>query len=106
MSNRRRSLGRAFVAAIVLAGQLPIVARAVDLQTVVVGDVGNAANTNGTGLGAVRHSYRIAKYDVTNAQYAEFLNAKASASDPYGLYNPFMASGNQGGITRSGTSSF
>ena len=37
------------------------------------------------------YTYRIAKYEVTNAQYAEFLNAKA-ATDPLGLYNPNMAS--------------
>ena len=33
--------------------------------------------------------YQIAKYEVTNAQYAEFLNAVAD-TDPYGLYNPNM----------------
>ncbi len=40
---------------------------------------------------------------MTNAQYAEFLNAKAAA-DPLGLYNPNMGSSAQGGITRSGSS--
>lgn len=38
---------------------------------------------------------------VTNAQYVEFLNAKA-ASDPHGLYNTNMANFN-GGIVRSGS---
>jgi len=33
-----------------------------------------------------RYSYFIAKVEVTNAQYAELLNAKAAA-DPLGLYN-------------------
>jgi formylglycine-generating enzyme required for sulfatase activity len=39
---------------------------------------------------------------VTNAQYAEFLNAKAQ-SDPLGLYHLDMGTG-LGGITRSGSS--
>src|SRR5262249_31364567 len=44
------------------------------------------------------------KYEVTNAQYVEFLNAKAK-SDPLGLYNTNMGPDVQfGGITRSGTS--
>src|SRR5690606_15577784 len=38
-----------------------------------------------------------------NAQYAEFLNAKAAA-DPLALYNTNMGSNAQGGITRSGSS--
>ena len=61
--------------------------------------------------GAVPYAYSIGTYDVTNAQYAEFLNAKA-ASDPYGLYNSSMGDpspssssfGGFGGITRSGSS--
>ena len=41
---------------------------------------------------------------MTNAQYAEFLNAKA-ATDPLGLYNTSMGSdATFGGITRSGVS--
>lgn len=48
--------------------------------------------------------YKIAKYEVTNSQYAEFLNAVA-AIDTFGLYNTEMASGyaDTGGITRSGS---
>src|SRR5688572_4216944 len=49
--------------------------------------------------GAVAYAYRIAKHEVTNLQYAEFLNAKA-ASDPLQLYNTEMASV---GILRSGS---
>jgi sulfatase modifying factor 1 len=72
----------------------------ITIQTVTVGDVGNAADA--TGYGAVNYQYSIGKYEVTNAQYAAFLNAKA-ATDAYGLYNPNMA-GSSGGITRSGSS--
>ena len=50
------------------------------------------------------YDYWISKYEVTNAQYAEFLNAKA-ASDPLGLYNTNMGiDATFGGITRSGVS--
>jgi sulfatase modifying factor 1 len=72
----------------------------ITIQTVTVGDVGNAADT--TGYGAVNYQYSIGRYEVTNAQYAAFLNAKA-ATDAYGLYNTDMA-GTSGGITRSGSS--
>jgi formylglycine-generating enzyme required for sulfatase activity len=58
------------------------------LQFVTVGDPGNAADT--TGYGAVAYTYQIAKYDVTTAQYCQFLNAVATTSDPYGLYTRGM----------------
>ncbi|MAT72679.1 MAG: PEP-CTERM sorting domain-containing protein [Planctomycetaceae bacterium] len=66
-----------------------------------VGNAGNAADT--TGFGAVSYNYRISQTEVTNAQYAEFLNAVA-ATDAHGLYSPYMNSSTQGGITRSGVS--
>jgi formylglycine-generating enzyme required for sulfatase activity len=65
-----------------------------------VGGAGNAADT--TGFGAVAYDYNVGTYEVTNSQYAEFLNAKA-ASDPLGLYNVFMGSvASGGGISRTG----
>ena len=48
------------------------------------------------------YSYSIGTYEVTNAQYAEFLNAKAQ-SDPLGLYNPAMAYYVYARINRSGS---
>jgi|SRR6185295_4359067 len=77
------------------------------LETVPVDNLSNA-NDPATGnlYGGVSYAYRIGTYEVTNAQYTEFLNAKASISDPYGLYTSLMASATQGGITQSGTSSF
>jgi formylglycine-generating enzyme required for sulfatase activity len=56
-------------------------------------------------FGAVAYNYHIGITEVTNAQYAEFLNAKA-ASDPLGLYNTNMGSSfpEFGGISRSGVS--
>src|SRR5262245_12540688 len=53
-----------------------------------------------SGIGLVGYDYSIGTYEVTNAEYAEFLNAKA-ASDPLGFYNTAMGSG-FGGITRTG----
>ena len=68
------------------------------LETVTVGDPGNIGQLSGEGdgtygldrvCGAVSYSYRMGKYEVTAAQYTEFLNAKAK-TDPYGLYNTNM----------------
>jgi len=86
-------------------------AAAVNVAWVPVGDPGNAPDTAlhcepvGIGTpdcGSVPYAYEISQYEVTNAQYAEFLNAVA-ASDPLGLYHPSMdADATAGGITRSG----
>ncbi|CAK9076044.1 PEP-CTERM sorting domain-containing protein [Durusdinium trenchii] len=74
----------------------------ITIDTVPIGNLGNSADTYGIGLGAVSYAYNIGTTEVTNAQYAAFLNAKA-ASDPLGLYNTNMASG-FGGLSRSGSS--
>jgi len=55
------------------------------------------------GIGVVDASFRMGKFEVTNAQYAEFLNAKAADADPFGLYSTSMTSENSGGIVRSGS---
>ena len=98
--------------ALVFAALLAAPASAVTFDWVLVGDAGNAPdsaeNCYSANCGSVAYDYSISKYEVTNAQYAEFLNAKA-ASDPLGLYNTRMGSdtfysGIFGGITRSGVS--
>jgi poly(3-hydroxybutyrate) depolymerase/formylglycine-generating enzyme required for sulfatase activity len=71
----------------------------VQFEWLTVGNPGNAADIS-SGFGAVDHSFLIAKYEVTNAQYAQFLNAKA-VTDPLNLYSVSMGAG-AGGITRSG----
>ena len=77
-------------------------ASAVEIDWVRVGSPGNACDPQADGcFGAVRHRYRIAKYEVTNAQYVEFLNAVARL-DPNELYSPHMTSSTYGGITRTG----
>jgi formylglycine-generating enzyme required for sulfatase activity len=76
---------------------------AVALDLVTVGNPGNAPDPSATFLGsAVAYVYQISKYEVTNGQYVEFLNAKASA-DPLGLYDTSMGSAATGGIARSGS---
>ena len=75
----------------------------VTFDWVTVGDPGNAPDIHGEGYGAVDYVYQIGTYEVTNAQYAEFLNAVA-ATDTYELYNTYMVENEFGGITRGGSS--
>jgi sulfatase modifying factor 1 len=69
---------------------------------VTVGDAGNVADP-ATGYGAVTHVFKMDQYDVTAAQYAQFLNAVA-ATDTYGLYTNEMGTSLGAGITRNGSS--
>lgn len=63
---------------------------------------GNAADLNS--YGSVAYDYQIGKNEVTNSQYAAFLNAVAK-TDTYSLYNTNMnSSASVGGITQTGTS--
>ena len=72
------------------------------IDTVTVGDAGNAADT--TTYGAVADVFALGKYEVTIGQYTTFLNAVA-ATDTYSLYNPGMTTDqNTAGITRTGSS--
>ena len=58
------------------AAWLAAPASAVIIDWVSVGDPGNACDTQPQRcFGAVADTYRISKTEVTNAQYAEFLNA-------------------------------
>src|SRR5689334_2442541 len=76
--------------------------RAVTIDLVTIGDPNNTADIGPGGIfGRVTTSYRISKTEITNAQYAEFLNAKA-ASDPLELYSTNMSFLSSGGIVRSG----
>ncbi|MGA2035610.1 MAG: SUMF1/EgtB/PvdO family nonheme iron enzyme [Thermoguttaceae bacterium] len=77
-------------AAVAAASVLSAEASTITMAMVTVGDPGNAADTNG--YGAVGYTYQMGKFDVTTSQYAAFLNAVATTSDPYGLYNSNMAS--------------
>ena len=50
----------------------------VSLQFVNVGDAGNLSD-GVTHLGGVTYAYRIGTFDITIAQYTDFLNAVAAA---------------------------
>ena len=83
------------------------------IDTVPVGNPGNAGQLSGTGAGgwgydricgSVSYDYNIGKYEVTAGQYTAFLNAVAK-TDTYGLYNTEMGSSNYGcKIQQNGTS--
>lgn len=82
----------------------------VTFEWAVIGNAGNAGELSGDSaggfgpgvlVGAVAYNYAISKHEVTNAQYAEFLNAVA-ATDSFALYNDSMSDEARGGITRSG----
>ncbi len=68
------------------------------IDTVPVGNPGNAGELSGSGAGgfgpdricgSVGYTYNVGKYEVTAGQYTEFLNAVAR-TDTYGLYNANM----------------
>ena len=93
------------VVGVIVCGLMAVAAHAeVTFNWVTVGNPGNAADpTDGNrhiagdqNLGSVAETFLISAHEVTNDQYAEFLNAVA-ASDPTGLYNGGME------ITQSGS---
>ena len=62
-------------------------------------NLGDDTNRN---LGRVVYDFQMGKYEVTNEEYAAFLNAVAKTDSFYGLYNTRMGTDPQGGIMRSG----
>ena len=94
-------LQKASVSVAALLSAASLAHATIDISTVYVGDAGNANDS--TGYGGVSYGYNIGTYEVTNAQYAAFLNA-AAATDSRELYNTSMATDANGGITRSGAS--
>ena len=81
-------------------------ARAVDMEWVAVGDEGNTGDISVDGggypggLGNVIYGYSIGRHEVTNDQYAEFLNAvDPQGANPNGIYNSNMGGDARGGIT-------
>ena len=90
--------------ALIVVFSLAAEAQAITIDTVPVGNAGNANDPlTGNLYGGVSYAYRIGTTEVTNAQYAAFLNEKAK-SDPLALYSTNMGSDARGGITRSGVS--
>ena len=66
---------------------------------VTVGNINNAADD--TGYGAVGYEYRISATEVTNSEYAAFLNAVAG-TDTYSLYKSSMSDSSVG-ISQNGS---
>lgn len=107
----RNSIPLLLFCMILLFAPLAAAAAPITIDTVPVGNPGNANDPNdgdsqtpGTqNFGAVAYAYRIGAYEVTNDQYAEFLSNKA-ASDPLNLYNVSMGNDARGGILRTGSS--
>lgn len=99
-------MSKQLLLALASASLLALPVSAVTIDWVAVGNPGNpadaAANCYSADCGSVPYSFRISKYEVTNAQYAEFLNAVAAA-DPNSLYHSGMGDDPVGGITRSGS---
>jgi formylglycine-generating enzyme len=61
--------------------------RGIGIDFVTIGNAGNAADTGGTvGCGAVSYSYRIGKYEVTNAQWNTFTAAVGAPTGNDGGY--------------------
>lgn len=69
------------------------------MEFVLVGDPGNSIDPT-TNSGKVDYVFEIGKYQVTNAEYVEFLNAVTADSDLHGLYSVNMENGLFGGIKR------
>jgi formylglycine-generating enzyme required for sulfatase activity len=102
MISVRGATRAAVVAALVLLAAGAV--QAIVINTVPVGNPGNAADTRYGSYGSVAYSYNIDKYEVTAGQYTAFLSAVA-ATDSYGLYNTGMWSGPYGcQIQQTGTS--
>ena len=101
MSSRCRTL----VAAAFAAATYPISlvhAAVLPLDTVVVGNAGNLPDPL-TGLGSVPYSYQITTTEVTNAQYAAFLNTvDPTGSNPHDLYNPDMTNATGFAVVKGG----
>ena len=97
------------LAVVLMLACLPSAKAVVVIDTVPVGNPGNANDTHGDGYGGVAYTYNIGKYEVTAGQYTEFLNA-AAVTDTYGLYSLSMADTTPGtygsgcNIVRSGVS--
>ena len=92
-----------FCCALVVLSLVAVSASAVTMDYTLVGDPGNAPDTRKSYMswGDVGYLYKIGKYEVTNGQYIEFLNAVA-ATDTHGLYHGSMQATAMGGIKQSG----
>jgi hypothetical protein len=73
----------------------------ITIETVPIGNPGNLPDTryNAVGFGSVAYGFRIGKFEVTNAQYVEFLNGvDPTGANTLALYSPSMTTNARGGI--------
>ncbi|EIQ00804.1 hypothetical protein OpiT1DRAFT_05360 [Opitutaceae bacterium TAV1] len=106
----------ALLTALAMTGATAFADPLVTISTATIGSPGNTADDavmaydgGTTGYGSVAYEYRIATTEVTNAQYAAFLNAvDSSGANTLALYSSRMSSDTTyGGITwNSATSSY
>ena len=95
--HRDRPLSHLVLALAIAAGVM-IPAHAVTIDWVTVGDPGNVADD--TTYGAVADSFQIMKYEWTNSQYVDFLNAvDPNGTNPNSIYDSRMGSNVRGGIS-------
>ena len=96
---------RAFAGAVAFA--IASVATSLFGQTISYRTINNSGNANSAaGMGGVPYVYQIGTNEVTNTQYAAFLNT-VGRTNPNGIYNVNMGSNTLGGITQAGaTGSF
>ena len=116
MSKRNVDVVRWLAAALLVAVSVsrPVMAQ-VTFDWATIGNPGNAPDTlvmnkgsaadYTTGYGSVGYTYQISKYDVTNSQYTQFLNAVDPAgSNTLRVYNTKMsdANANPAGLAYTG----
>jgi sulfatase modifying factor 1 len=92
---------RAFAGAVAFA--VASVASTVLGVTIDMAPIGNPGNAPYifNGFGNVPYTYDIGKYETSNQQYVDFLNA-VGQSNPNGIYSASMGSNTNGGIVQSG----
>lgn len=87
----------AFVAATLSASAFGVT---INYQT--IGNAGNAANPV-TGRGSVATEFQMQKNEVTNAQYAEFLNSQGKSNTNFIYHSSMGSDSTNGGISQSGS---
>ena len=94
------------ITAVAMLATVGLYAAPISIDTVVIGNANNPADTRTTaeggtpGLGRVSYEYNIGTTAVTAGQYTAFLNAVATTGDTHGLYNVNMVDNVNGcGIT-------
>src|SRR3954447_6631682 len=96
-----RPFSRLVTATFIVLLSTPLTTLAADFAWITIGNPGNPSGPF-FGSGSVGYVFRMGKYETTNTQYVEFLNAKAATGDPLALYNASMGTDPHGGIGRGG----